>query len=53
MTMMRLLMEAVMVIAIVAGMVFMTKLSANENNLDDTLCDDENDDEASSPDETK
>lgn len=41
--MMRLFVEAVMVIAIVAGMVFMTKLSANENNRNDTSRD--NDDE--------
>jgi hypothetical protein len=34
--MMKLVMEAVMIIAIVSGMVFMTKMSASENNPDDT-----------------
>jgi hypothetical protein len=32
--MMRLLMEAVMIIAIVSGLYFMTKMSASENNAD-------------------
>ena len=33
--MMKLVMEAVMLIVIVSGMVFMTKVSANENSSDD------------------
>jgi hypothetical protein len=44
MTMMKLVMEAVMLIVIVSGMVFMTKVSANENSTDDTLRDDANND---------
>ena len=34
--MMKLVMEAVMIIAIVSGMVFVTKISASENNSDNT-----------------
>jgi hypothetical protein len=44
MTMMKLVMEAVMLIVIVSGMVFMTKVSANENSSDDTLPDKSDDD---------
>lgn len=39
MTMMRLVMEAVMVIAVVAVLVFMMKLGAKEDNSDETLRD--------------
>jgi hypothetical protein len=42
MTMMRLVMEAVMIIAIVSGMVFVTKISASENNSNNTVRDNEN-----------
>ncbi|SJM92431.1 hypothetical protein CRENPOLYSF2_2700005 [Crenothrix polyspora] len=37
--MMRMVMEVVMVIVVVAGMVFMMKVSANENKLDKTVRD--------------
>jgi hypothetical protein len=45
MAMMRLLMEAVMIIAIVSGMVFVTKVSASENNSNNTLRESENGDD--------
>ena len=50
--MMKLVMEAVMLIVIVSGMVFMTKVSANENSSDDTLPDntDNTDDNVNSDD---
>ena len=37
--MMRMMMEVVMVIVVVTGMVFMMKVSANENKLDKTVRD--------------
>lgn len=49
-TMMRMVMEVVMVIVVVAGMVFMMKVSANENKLDKTVRD--YDDDAEKNDET-
>lgn len=42
--MMRLLVEAVMIIAIVSGMVFVSKISASENNAKRTYGDEEIDD---------
>ncbi|WP_150113235.1 hypothetical protein [Methylobacter tundripaludum] len=41
--MMRMVMEIVMVIAIVLGMVFMMKVTAEENNFNKTLPDNDND----------
>jgi hypothetical protein len=42
MTMMRMVVEIVMVIAIVAGMVFMMKVSSKEDNFNKTLPDNDN-----------
>jgi hypothetical protein len=38
-TMMRMVMEVVMVLVVVAGMVFVTKVSASENKMDKTVRD--------------
>jgi len=41
--MMKLVMEAVMLLVIVSGLVFMTKVSASENNSNETLRDNDED----------
>ena len=51
MTMMRMVFEIVMVIAIVAGMVFMMKVTAKEDNFNETLPDNGSDDNNEDSDE--